>query len=127
MGMRKATALLNTQAVRLLRLEKRLNAGPASCAELRAMLQISRASLKRDLILLREELGAPMWFDYECGGYRFFRPWCGVMAQLVEQAKGALVADFFSAPSAAPDKAAPTADAVGGEVANAAPRQLERA
>lgn len=40
-------------------------------AELQAALEVSRATLKRDLAHLKDRLNAPIVFDRELGGYRF--------------------------------------------------------
>lgn len=42
-----------------------------SVDELLEILQVSRATLKRDLALLRDGMNAPIIFDRELGGYRF--------------------------------------------------------
>lgn len=39
--------------------------------ELQQRLEISRATLKRDLAFMRDRLNAPILFDRELGGYRF--------------------------------------------------------
>lgn len=41
--------------------------------ELMARLEVSRATLKRDLAFMRDRLNAPIVFDRELGGYRFDR------------------------------------------------------
>jgi predicted DNA-binding transcriptional regulator YafY len=38
---------------------------------LRETLEVSRATLKRDLACMRDRLNAPVLFDRELGGYRF--------------------------------------------------------
>ena len=38
---------------------------------LRETLEVSRATLKRDLAYMRDRLNAPIIFDRELGGYRF--------------------------------------------------------
>lgn len=45
--------------------------GVVSLAQLLAALEISRATLKRDLEYMRERLQAPIVWDREAGGYRF--------------------------------------------------------
>lgn len=45
--------------------------GHASFAELLEALEISRATLKRDLEYLRDQLGAPIVYDRDVNGYRF--------------------------------------------------------
>lgn len=42
-----------------------------SFAELQQRLEISRATLKRDLMFMRDRLHAPIVFDRQLGGYRF--------------------------------------------------------
>lgn len=42
-------------------------------AELQAALEVSRATLKRDLAHMKDRLNAPIVFDRELGGYRFDR------------------------------------------------------
>ncbi len=122
-----ATSLLATQAVRLLRIEKRLLAGGVSMNGLCALLDASAATVKRDLAVLREELGAPILYDRFDDVYRLVAPWEGLLAHLLKQAQGATVADFFSAPLTTSGNASPTVDAVDGNAASTAPRQLEGA
>lgn len=45
--------------------------GCVSMARLMAELEVSRATLKRDLDLLRDQLGAPIVYDKASNGYRF--------------------------------------------------------
>lgn len=45
-----------------------------SFAELMAVLEVSRATLKRDLEYMRNRLNAPIVWDREAGGYRFEAP-----------------------------------------------------
>ena len=43
-------------------------------ADLMGELEVSRATLKRDIAKLRDEFNAPLEFDREAGGYRFGKP-----------------------------------------------------
>jgi predicted DNA-binding transcriptional regulator YafY len=45
--------------------------GPVSFAELLQALEVSPATLKRDLEYLRDQLGAPIEYDRDANGYRF--------------------------------------------------------
>ncbi|MBI5258468.1 MAG: WYL domain-containing protein [Burkholderiales bacterium] len=45
--------------------------GHVSFAEMLAELEVSRATLKRDLEYLRDQLGAPIEYDRDVNGYRF--------------------------------------------------------
>jgi len=45
--------------------------GPISREDLMAALEVSRATLTRDLNYMRDRLHAPIVFDREAGGYRF--------------------------------------------------------
>ena len=45
--------------------------GPISFADLLAALEVSPATLKRDLEYLRDQLGAPIEYDRDSNGYRF--------------------------------------------------------
>lgn len=84
---RKATPLLAAEAVRLIQIERRLNVGNgATFAELEKLLRVSAATVKRDIRLLREQLGAPIFFDKTEGRYRFVDRWIGVLAHLVQEA-----------------------------------------
>jgi predicted DNA-binding transcriptional regulator YafY len=87
---RKATPLLAAEALRLLQIERRLQVGNgATFAELEKLLLVSAATVKRDLRLLREQLGAPIFFDRVEGRYRFVDRWVGVLAHLVQEASAA--------------------------------------
>ncbi|HJW26331.1 MAG TPA: HTH domain-containing protein, partial [Rhodocyclaceae bacterium] len=44
-----------------------------SFADLQESLEVSRATLKRDLAYLRDRLNAPIVFGRDAGGYRFDR------------------------------------------------------
>ena len=58
--------------------------GVASFQSLMEALEISKATLKRDLAYLRDRLNAPIVFDRDAGGYRFDRtaPQIGVAYEL---------------------------------------------
>ena len=45
-----------------------------SFGDLMAELEVSRATLKRDLVKLRDNFNAPIVFDRDAGGYRFGKP-----------------------------------------------------
>ena len=45
-------------------------------------LEVSRATLKRDLAFLRDRLNAPIVFDRDAGGYRFSTPSAGPQYEL---------------------------------------------
>jgi len=51
--------------------------GSVSFAELREALEVSPATLKRDLEYLRDQLGAPIEYDRDSNGYRFGTAWRG--------------------------------------------------
>ena len=56
--------------------------GPVSVAVLLEELGISRATLKRDLAILRDRLNAPIVFDGDAGGYRYDKPGIGPRFEL---------------------------------------------
>jgi len=59
---------------RLYKIDLLLNEQPGiSFATLQDRLEVSRATLKRDLAYLKDRLNAPIVFDREVGGYRFDR------------------------------------------------------
>lgn len=63
------------QTERLYKIEQMLHdRRVASFAELQEELEVSRATLKRDLQFLRDRLNAPILYDREAGGYRFDMP-----------------------------------------------------
>lgn len=83
----KATALLTTQGARLLCIDRMVRrAQGATFTELQAAVSVSCATIKRDLMALREELGAPIKHDSLDGRYHVVGPWLGVLASLLEQA-----------------------------------------
>jgi predicted DNA-binding transcriptional regulator YafY len=60
-----------SQTERLYRITQMVeNRGPVSFNDLAAELEVSRATLKRDLALLRNNFNAPIEFDRFAGGYR---------------------------------------------------------
>lgn len=60
-----------SESIRLYRYQKLLSAHRAMPArDLASALEISHATLKRDLTKLRDQLGMPIVFDRESGGYR---------------------------------------------------------
>ncbi|MBI3368526.1 MAG: WYL domain-containing protein, partial [Burkholderiales bacterium] len=61
-----------SKTARLYKLETLIrHRGHASFAELLAALEVSPATLKRDLEYLRDQLGAPIVYDRDVNGYRF--------------------------------------------------------
>jgi len=56
--------------------------GAIGVHELQRSLEVSLATLKRDLAFMRDRLNAPIVFDREAGGYRFDRPGVGPRFQL---------------------------------------------
>ena len=82
--------LLTPEVVRFCRIEKLLRRQwCVSFDRLKDALQVSRATLKRDLHFMREELGAPIHFDATERGYRLVDSWSGVAAALFEQLEAA--------------------------------------
>lgn len=78
--------LVTPQGARLCRIERALRSrGHADFEYLRRCVgMVSPATLKRDLQLMREELGAPL--HYVCRqGYALVGAWPGVMATIYEQ------------------------------------------
>ncbi len=68
---------------RLYRIESLIRArGHISFAELMSTLEVSRATLKRDLEFLRSRLGAPIEYDRDLNGYRFASDWRGQKHEL---------------------------------------------
>jgi predicted DNA-binding transcriptional regulator YafY len=53
-----------------------------SFATLQKMLEVSRATLKRDLLHMRDRLHAPIEYDREANGYRFGKPRSGPRYEL---------------------------------------------
>ena len=56
--------------------------GSVSFAELIAALEVSPATLKRDLQYLRDRMGAPIEYDAGSNGYRFGQQWRGAAHEL---------------------------------------------
>jgi predicted DNA-binding transcriptional regulator YafY len=68
---------------RLYQIERLIKArGHASFAQLQAALEVSRATLWRDLAYLRDRLGVPIEYDRFVGGYRFGTAPAGQRAEL---------------------------------------------
>lgn len=87
---RKATALLTTDAMRFVRIERRLRSGQATFEQLRGCVgDVSAATLKRDLKAMREELGAPIHWDSGNRAYHLAGEWPGVGACLWEEVRPA--------------------------------------
>lgn len=61
-----------TKTARLYKIEQLIRLrGSVSFAQLREALEVSPATLKRDLEYLRDQLGAPIEYDRDSNGYRF--------------------------------------------------------
>lgn len=61
-----------TKTARLYKIEQLIRQrGSVSFAQLREALEVSPATLKRDLEYLRDQLGAPIDYDRDSNGYRF--------------------------------------------------------
>ena len=72
-----------SQTERYYRIDQLINdRGVISFADLLRELEVSRATLKRDLVHLRERLNAPIAFDRDAGGYRYEKPAVGPRFQL---------------------------------------------
>lgn len=72
-----------SQLERLYRIEQMLlNAPVVSFERMREVLEVSRATLKRDLAYLRDRLHAPIEYDRYAGGYKLTTPRRGVRHQL---------------------------------------------
>jgi predicted DNA-binding transcriptional regulator YafY len=84
-GQRKATALLTTNAQRFVAIERWLRSGGGEFAQLRGLLNVSAATVKRDLQAMRGELGAPIAYDALADRYHLADDWKGVRACLLEQ------------------------------------------
>ncbi|GIL05446.1 MAG: DNA-binding transcriptional regulator [Betaproteobacteria bacterium] len=71
------------QTERYYRIDQLINErGLVSFADLMRELEVSRATLKRDLAHLRERLNAPIVFDRDAGGYRYDKHAVGPRFQL---------------------------------------------
>jgi predicted DNA-binding transcriptional regulator YafY len=72
-----------SQTGRLYRITQMVeNRGPISFNDLAAELEVSRATLKRDLATLRNSFNAPLEFDRFAGGFRFGRQGLGPRFEL---------------------------------------------
>lgn len=79
----KATPLLTAEAVRFVRIERRLRAGSANFQQLRLCVEgVSDATLKRDLQAMRNEFDAPITWDSRYLVYRLESDWRGMGAFL---------------------------------------------
>lgn len=79
-------------AERLFRILELIEArGVVAPDELQGALEVSRATLKRDLVFLRDRLNAPIVFDRDAGGYRYSKPGAGPRFQLLSIRHGHLV------------------------------------
>ncbi len=76
------SALLTPMAVRIVLIERALRTGRPTFERLMSASGASRATLKRDMHLMRSELGAVIQYDRRSGGYRLAGQWAGVAAQL---------------------------------------------
>lgn len=86
----KATALLTTDAMRFVKIERRLRSGAATFAQLRGCVDdVSAATLKRDLKAMREQLGAPILWERAQNVYHLAGEWGGVAACLREEVRSA--------------------------------------
>lgn len=83
MGTRKGNAILSTIGTRLLKIERALRSGDRTMADLRSVTGASLATTKRDFVLLREELGAPIVYDRWRQAYRLTGEWPGVLAAAI--------------------------------------------
>lgn len=79
----KGWPLPMNQTERYYRIDQLINErGLVSFADLMCALEVSRATLKRDLAHLRERLNAPIVYDREAGGYRYEKHAIGPRFQL---------------------------------------------
>lgn len=76
--------LLTVQAERLLAIDRMLCGATVPLEQLHA-IGISRATLNRDLKMMRDEFGAPLKYDAFERGYRLTAKWDGIAAQLIER------------------------------------------
>lgn len=80
------TPLLTTVGLRVVKIERMLRRGRVvSFAELRGELKVSPATVKRDLMLMRDELGAPIEWCAVARGYQLTAPWAGVAATIYNE------------------------------------------
>lgn len=72
-----------SKTARVYKIERLIrNRGAVSFAALLDELEVSRATLKRDLEYLRDRLGAPIEYDRHANGYRFVDGWSGPKHEL---------------------------------------------
>ena len=72
-----------TKTARVYKIEMLIrNRGHVSFSALMEALEVSRATLKRDLEYLRDQLGAPIEYDRDLNGYRFVEPTRGARHEL---------------------------------------------
>jgi predicted DNA-binding transcriptional regulator YafY len=67
---------------RFYKIDQLLKSGTRSFAELKDALEVSRATLKRDLDFMRSRLHAPIEYDRDANGYRFGKPKAGPRYEL---------------------------------------------
>lgn len=79
--------LLTPQAARCYRIERALRRmGCLRFDELRALVGVSAATLKRDMQCMRQELDAPLRYDAWANGYRLDPSWPGLLVKVEEEA-----------------------------------------
>jgi hypothetical protein len=78
----EVSPLLTPMAVRIVLIERALRAGRPTFERLQRATGASRATLKRDLLLMRTSLGAAIHYDAGSKGYSLSQPWVGVAAVL---------------------------------------------
>jgi predicted DNA-binding transcriptional regulator YafY len=72
-----------SQTARVYKIERLIRTqGRVSFARLRQELEVSPATLKRDLAYLRDQLGAPIEYDRDANGYYFSTGWVGARHEL---------------------------------------------
>ncbi len=72
-----------TKTARVYKIEQLIrNRGHVSFRQLLDELEVSPATLKRDLDYLRDQLGAPIEYDRDANGYRFGPQWLGQRHEL---------------------------------------------
>lgn len=67
---------------RFYKIHQLLKSGTRSFTELQDALEVSRATLKRDLDFMRSRLHAPIEYDRDANGYRFGKPKAGPQYEL---------------------------------------------
>jgi len=79
--------LLTPQAARYYRIERALRQkGCLRFNELKALVGVSTATLKRDMQCMRQVLEAPLRYDAWENGYRLDPAWPGLLAKIEEEA-----------------------------------------